>query len=309
MNKVLLFVFVCCSFGCLAQYQSEKNVKDSIPLFETKALLELLSSDEMEGRKSGTEGYVKASKLVEAFLKNSNIRPLFGDSYSDSVTVNDVYSPNILGLIPGKTDSLIVLGAHLDHIGVKNGKIYNGANDNASGVVALLQIAKYLQEHLSNNEHTVIIAFFTAEEMGLHGSRHTAYLLKSVAPKVSYMLNFEMLGVKISKRKEGQVYLVSKKELMIEEQINQFLQKEFLTRMFYKHNENVFQRSDNYSFHLIFDCPAVTFTNFDTTNYNNYHDDEDEFQYMDVENLNKTINQLATSLHYLLDNNIPIEKN
>ena len=303
MNKTFAFLLMFTySFAFAQTKQNEK-----IPLFETKSLVNTLSSDELQGRKSGTEGYLQATKLVEAYLKNAGVQPFFYNSYSDSTTVNGEYSPNIVGYIKGKTDSVIVLGAHLDHIGVIEGKIHNGANDNASGVVAVLQIAKYLKTHLVEPENTIVFAFFTAEEFGLLGSRHYANVLKSLTPKTEYMLNFEMLGHKIYKKKTGNVYMVSMGRNQIQEEINKYLNEQMVLSMYNKVNDKIYRRSDNYSFHNTFGCPAVTFTNYNLSNYDQYHTHKDEFQKIDVKNLNVVINKLAKSIHFLLQNNIPIE--
>ena len=80
---------------------------------------------------------------------------------------------NILGIIEGKNpDKFIVLGAHYDHVGIGNGYIWNGADDNGSGTVGVMTIAKAIMATGEKPENSIIFAFWTAEEEGLLGSRY-----------------------------------------------------------------------------------------------------------------------------------------
>ncbi len=138
--------------------------------------LKTLSADDMEGRKPNTPGSAKARAFIEKRFQESGIKQ-FGDTYLQSFSLKsskDNDGPqgiNVVGFIKGKQhpDQYIVITAHYDHLGVKNGKIYNGTNDNASGVAALFALASYFQKHAPS--HSLIFAALDAEEEGLKGAR------------------------------------------------------------------------------------------------------------------------------------------
>lgn len=146
--------------------------------FDTNQLLQhvkVLSSDIFEGRRTGTNGAIKAKDYIVTELKKLGVEPLVSD-YEQVFTFlsrqKDYNGTNILGLIKGtkNSENYIVISAHYDHEGIKNGEIYNGADDDASGVSALLAFAEYFQKNPP--KHSVILAFFDAEELGLQGSRY-----------------------------------------------------------------------------------------------------------------------------------------
>jgi hypothetical protein len=138
--------------------------------------LRALSADDMEGRGTGTEGAAKARAWLEKRLGEVGIAPLDG-GYEHSFTWRAsgdtaVHTGvNLLGSVPGTEPGsrVIVASAHYDHLGIRNGQIYNGADDNASGAVGLLAMARALRGHPLR--HTVIWAEFDAEEEGLRGAR------------------------------------------------------------------------------------------------------------------------------------------
>jgi len=161
--------------------------------------LKVLSSDAMEGREPGTAGGDKARAFVIERFKASGIAP-FGASYEQgfSFAVRGSNSArrgvNVVGHVDGSRQSrrYIVISAHYDHLGVRNGQIFNGADDNASGTAALFAIAKHFTEHPT--VHSLIFAAFDAEESGLRGSQ--AFLKKPpVDPGLlSLDLNADMIG-------------------------------------------------------------------------------------------------------------------
>src|SRR5919204_5314569 len=138
--------------------------------------VQVLSADSMEGRKTGTEGSARARRFIEGEFKRLGLVP-FGGSYEqpfsftarhDSTTYRGT---NIVGYLKGTAhpDKYIVVSAHYDHLGVVNGEIYHGADDNASGVAALLVLAEELGKE--RPESSIIFAAFDAEELGEQGAR------------------------------------------------------------------------------------------------------------------------------------------
>jgi Zn-dependent M28 family amino/carboxypeptidase len=168
---ILLF-----SFTGAAQTPAPEIHSESFDAARLLSDLKTLSADDMEGRKPNTPGGAKARAFIEKRFHESGIKP-FGETYLKSFSLksskeNDgPQGVNVIGFIKGKQhpEQYIVITAHYDHLGIKNGKIYNGTNDNASGVTALFAIASYFHKHAPS--HSLIFAALDAEEEGLKGGR------------------------------------------------------------------------------------------------------------------------------------------
>jgi Zn-dependent M28 family amino/carboxypeptidase len=138
--------------------------------------LETLSADAMEGRLPGTPGGARARTYILQRFKEAGIQPI-GDSFERPFTFKAGGSPdersgvNIVGVIRGRREPerYLALTAHYDHLGVRNGQVFNGADDNASGVAAVLAVAARLSA--DKPDHSVLVAALDAEELGLIGSR------------------------------------------------------------------------------------------------------------------------------------------
>lgn len=165
-----------------------------------------LASDSLEGRLAGSEGGAKARQYVLNQYKEIGLKPYSGDGLftfkpakaMTSVMMGKGDLKNIIMMIPGNDPQLkneyIVLGAHYDHVGVKGGKVYNGADDNASGSTALIEIARELYAHRSELKRSIIIAAFDAEEEGLFGSKAMVTMLDTNIDKVKVMMSIDMVG-------------------------------------------------------------------------------------------------------------------
>lgn len=156
--------------------------------------LRILSADDMQGRDTGQEGGAKARQYIVDRLEAMGIAASSmgrlqpweaqGRSPDGPKTFNGV---NILGLIPGTrvSDKYIVVTAHYDHVGVRDGHVYNGADDNASGVATMLELAKRLKD--SPPEHSVLIVALDGEERGLLGAKE--FVEAPPVPLSSMVLN------------------------------------------------------------------------------------------------------------------------
>ena len=196
-RKHLITVLMWCVATTLcAQTPVEKGLK-SINRQAAEAYIGFLADDELQGREAGFHGSRVAARYIASLLKEMGIRPL-GESYyqpfdayrkerqqkgrlevhPDSIAklkqvVHQKLSMNnVLGMIPGKkTNEYVIVGAHFDHLGIDpaldGDQIYNGADDNASGVSAVLQIAKAFVVSGQQPERNVIFAFWDGEEKGL----------------------------------------------------------------------------------------------------------------------------------------------
>ena len=153
--------------------------------------VQILASDSLEGRGTGTAGADKARKYLIRRFEEIGLKP-FESGFVQTFNVKEKPAQNLIGYVPGHTDSVIVVTAHYDHLGVKDGKIYYGADDNASGVAGLLAMAQSIRE--GGAKHTFIFAALDAEEIGLKGAE--AFLL---SPPVDIRLiklniNMDMIG-------------------------------------------------------------------------------------------------------------------
>lgn len=190
MKKYFLVVL---SFGFLAQAQVKPVIqKSEIVRIETE-----LASDKMQGRQVFTAGIDSASAFIEKEFAKIGLTH-FKDlkNYRQEFIRKEKNANNVIGILPGKSkpNEYVIFSAHYDHLGtVTEGedKVYNGANDDASGTTAVIALAKYFKE-LGNNERTLIFVAFTAEEIGIVGSR---YFSKNINPdEVVAMFNIEMIG-------------------------------------------------------------------------------------------------------------------
>ncbi len=194
------------------------------PLFSKDKMMEtirFLSRDELKGRGLGTDGIDRTAEFISRKFKDAGLQPAGNTEGSYYQTWSDkccnpektVLMKNVIGVIPGKKSEFsmqsIVIGAHYDHLGTgwpevreeKNrGKIHNGADDNASGVAALIELAETLANNL-NPDRTVIFVAFTGEESGKRGSKHYVKRQKRYPiDKCIAMINLDSVG-RLEKRK------------------------------------------------------------------------------------------------------------
>lgn len=170
------------------------------------SLFEQLSSDALQGRGVGSEGSATARTMIIDRLEALGIEAVgasyehpfkygsFRNQQSGEDTVPDKDGINVIARIPGqeRDGPSLVITAHYDHLGVRDGEIFNGADDNASGVVGTLAIA----EHFSGNppQHDVYLVFFDAEEDGFGGARAFMRTPPIDLDRVALNMNFDMVS-------------------------------------------------------------------------------------------------------------------
>lgn len=181
-----------------------KAAANSITVDELKSHIEFLASDSLEGREAGSQGGQAAGTYIRTFLQKQKIQPGMADEgYFQEF---DGGFRNIIGLIPGNDPELkkeyVVIGAHYDHVGYGKpsnsrggvGQIHNGADDNASGTAALLEVIEALSLHKELPRRSILFVFWDAEEMGLLGSRHWINYPTVPLDQVVLYLNLDMVG-------------------------------------------------------------------------------------------------------------------
>jgi len=188
-NKVIIIAFLCL-ISCNNDSVITKNLIN-------KHII-TLSSDKMEGRRAGSEGIEKATQYIESEFERIGLTKYDTlNSYRQNFNFYDMSFYNVIGILKGKSlpNEYVIISAHYDHLGInqkmEGDNIYNGANDNASGTTAVLALAEYFKK-LDNNERSIVFVAFTAEEMGLVGSR---YFGKNINPNdIVAGINIEMIG-------------------------------------------------------------------------------------------------------------------
>ena len=155
-----------------------------------------LAGDSLRGRKAGSEDAAKAAAYIVSQFEEIGIQPYFEEGWYQPFERSGKTYKNVVGIIPGNDpilkDEYIIIGAHYDHLGVRNGQIYNGADDNASGTATIIEMARILKSQQSNLKRSVIIAAFDAEEIGLLGSYDLSKKLD--LSKVKLMMSIDMVG-------------------------------------------------------------------------------------------------------------------
>ncbi len=154
--------------------------------------IQTLSSEKYEGRKTGTPGNKLAAEFIAqrfAVIGLSSYQEGFKHPFTFKTRANeDKQGSNLIGYIKGKSDQVIVVSAHYDHIGVNGSEIYYGADDNASGVGALLAFAEYFQKN--KPRHTLLFIAFDAEESGLRGA--ASFVKEPTVAREKIVLNINM---------------------------------------------------------------------------------------------------------------------
>ena len=308
MKKSLVALKVFILSSCVNQSSYDQGaIRDQITTKETKVILYTLANDDMKGRDSNSGGYFKAASYVTEYFKKHNITPFY-EAYRDSLVTDSIVSFNIVGQI-GKYNhkrKTILIGAHLDHVGIQNiegDNVFNGANDNAAGSTAVMQISRFLALH--SWEKNIIIALFADEEKGLKGAHHLANRLKDENVDLAYMINFEMIGNVLTSG-ENQVYMTGYKMTSMAEEMNR-VSPNFVQFLPEAKELNLFRRSDNYAFFKAFNIPAQTLSSFDFKNFDFYHKPGDEPERLALENMNKIIGTSAYTLARLLEKNTSIK--
>jgi hypothetical protein len=174
--------------------------------------LRTLSSDAMAGRETGTEGGQKAKAFLVERMQQLELQPVYrgyeqefeATAGTTPETARTMRGTNLVGKIQGtrQKGSSIVLTAHYDHVGVRSGEIYNGADDNASGVAALLAASAYFQEN--RPEHDLIFVFLDAEEFGLQGAQ---FFVESAKPEIEGCIALNVNLDMVSRNNKNELYV------------------------------------------------------------------------------------------------------
>jgi|TARA_B100001245_G_scaffold229751_1_gene208415 Zn-dependent M28 family amino/carboxypeptidase len=276
INKLLVIVFVI-----LSSCNNDSIINNRI----ISKHLSTLSDDKMEGRRAGTNGIEKAAKYIESEFERIGLTKYDTlNSYRQNFNFYDMLFYNVIGVLKGKSlpNEYVIISAHYDHLGInqkmEGDNIYNGANDNASGTTAMLALAEYFKK-LDNNERSIVFVAFTAEEMGLVGSR---YFGKHINPNdIVAGINIEMIG-KESPYGKNTAWITGFDRSDFGEIIQKNLSNtnyEVFPDPYIK--EKLFFRSDNAALAKL-GIPAHTFSTTPMEKDSHYHKVSDEYKTLDI---------------------------
>ena len=290
MKKLNIFILILSiSVSCSEENNSEKYA-ESITSKELSELLYEFASDEFEGRNTGEPGqklavnfirdFYKANDIVKAdntedyfqkFLVDfserqvanpNNINPLESSSI-DEENIDWVKTENVAAIIKGDVypNEYIVLTAHLDHVGIEDGEIYNGADDDGSGSMALLEIAQAFKlAELDGNrpKRSIVILHVSAEEKGLLGSEYYAENPLYPLNETITNLNVDMIGRTDPTREsdnDNYIYLIGTDRLssMLHETSEKVNSRTVNLELDYRFNawddpNRFYERSDHFNF-------------------------------------------------------------
>lgn len=241
------------------------------------------------------ESFFESRGNIIAVLTNEN-----PETYSVEFNQEISRAPlkNVVGMIPGKKkkDEYVIFSGHYDHLGIAKpneagDSIFNGANDDASGVTAVIMLANYYAQ-LKNNERTIIFAAFTAEEVGGFGS---TYFSKQFDPsKVMAMFNIEMIGTD-SKWGNNSAFITGYEKT----DMGKILEKNLKGSAFKFYpdpypDQQLFYRSDNATLARQ-GVPAHTISTSKMDSEKFYHTLDDEIETLDMKNMTEIIKSIAVS--------------
>lgn len=287
---------------------------EAINAEDLKKNLYVIAADDMEGRDTGSKGQKKAGEYIVNYYKNLGISgPKVLNSYYQKVPSDFMKkrgggnlpdSENILAFIEGseKPEEIVVVSAHYDHVGTKNGVVYNGADDDGSGTVAVMEIAKAFQQAKKSGKgpkRSVLFLHVTGEEHGLFGSEY--YSENPVFPLANTVvdLNIDMIGRDDpANRGKQYVYVIGSDMLSSQlKVINEAANKRTNNlELNYKYDdlndpEQLYYRSDHYNF-AKHNIPVAFF--FDGI-HEDYHKPTDDPEKIDYQLLEKRTQLIFTT--------------
>ncbi|WP_298531290.1 M28 family peptidase [uncultured Algibacter sp.] len=276
MFRIILFLLLVIPIKTLAQ----NKTCDSVLFCKTNLIkhIKSLSSDAFEGRRTGSQGAEKTQKYIINQFHALGVLPLLKGYKQnfDFIEKREYYKGvNILGYLKGTVfpKDYIVISAHYDHEGIKQGEIFNGADDNASGVSALFSIAEYLKKYPP--KHSIIFAAFDAEELGLEGSKY--FVKSSTVDSKHIVLNLNM--DMISRSEKNELYVVGASDNKVLKEVLQGHKCSSKIKLKLGHDgydglDNWIYSSDHASFHK----KGMPFLYFGVEDHKDYHEPTDTFE-------------------------------
>ena len=305
MRNPLTYInlFLIIIFSCNLPYEHQNKLKEDV---------EFLSSDDLEGRETGSEGEKTAANYISQrfsdldFIKKGNneflqsfkpkSNPHDEIKFNDSIVDSSITGNNVLAFMDNNAPSTVVIGAHYDHLGYGGEgslyrdseiKIHNGADDNASGVALMLDLASKLKENKKVNNNYLFIAF-SGEELGLLGSNYFVKNPTIDINTINYMINMDMVG-RLNNERSLAIYGLGTSPIF--KQTIKSNNKDFKII----ENESGVGPSDHTSFYLQ-DIPVLHFFTGQHSDYHKPSDDSDLINYYGMELISNYIFSIISDL-------------
>jgi hypothetical protein len=270
-------------------------------LFDAGKMIEdvrTLSADDMQGRRTEQPAIAKARDYIKKRFADVGLKIT---EQEFEVRGRGLPTPakgiNYVATIPGKSKASksIVITAHYDHLGVRDGEIFNGADDNASGTAALFAIASYFKKH--QPEHSLIFVALDAEEKGLVGARH--FVANPPVAKESIILNVNM--DMISRNDKGELYAAGAFSYPHLKPILENVQKKAGVKLLLGHDDPKLGMGDwtNQSDQAAFHAAKIPFIYFGVEDHKDYHKSTDDFTGIQPEFYVRAVETIAVALQEL----------
>jgi hypothetical protein len=303
MKNLIILIFLSLLISCSKEYKPENKIKEDVTF---------LADDALEGRQTGTPGGEKASEYIKNRFEKLGLSPKGTEGFFQPFTFKPKTHPhdevkftentdgtitgrNVVGFIDNKAKNTVIIGAHFDHLGYGgDGSLYrdsikaihNGADDNASGVAVMLNLASKLK-NTNTNSNYVFIAF-SGEEMGLLGSNYFVKNATIDTKAVSYMINMDMVG----RLKDSALAVYGTGTSPIFKQVLKSHNNDFKLVM----KESGVGPSDHTSFYLA-DMPVLHFFTGQHKDYHRPSDDTETLNYEGMEIISNYIFKIISDLN------------
>ena len=315
---ILLCLLPLFSWGQVTSYLEDTvilNYSNSITVKDLKKHIQILASDSLEGRETGEQGQKKAAEYIANCFKKVGIPPYKCKTYFQKFKVKSkghlrqriilkqkyIKGENVLGFIEGTDlkDEVLIITAHYDHLGKKDTSIYNGADDNASGTSAILEIAEAFMKAKKDYvgpRRSVLIMAVSGEEKGLLGSKYYTENPIYSLEKTIANLNVDMIGRIDKHHKNGDyIYLIGSDRLSTElhnisEEVNR---KHFNLELDYTFNDKddpnrYYYRSDHYNFAKN-NIPVIFYFNGIHKDYHKPTDTKEKIDFKKIQKISRYI--------------------
>ncbi|SDR73332.1 PDZ domain-containing protein [Formosa sp. Hel1_31_208] len=317
MKNLIFLLFLTVLFGC------KTDSKEILKPITIKDDVTFLADDKLEGRQTGTDGEKAAADYIANRFENLGLQAKGTNGYFQTFTFKPKTDPhqevnyivkdgdstitgtNVVAFLDNNADNTIIIGAHYDHLGYgaegslyrgESKEIHNGADDNASGVAVLLNLAKKLKTQNKGNNY--LFMAFSGEEMGLLGSNYWTKNATIDLAKANYMLNMDMVG-RLKQDSTLAVYGVGTSPILKQ------VVKSSNSRFKIIENESGVGPSDHTSFYNS-DIPVLHFFTGQHEDYHKPGDDTEKLNYEGMASISEYIFEIISEL----DNNgkLPFRK-
>lgn len=303
---VVFFVFICQHISLTAQQiKTIDDIKEFQQIELTKSIIETLSSPYYEGRDALSNNIYRTHRYLENILKTYNLKTYF-DNYKVDYKIDSVtYAQNIVAVYRGaeRKRGAVLLTANYDNMGVNNSfsneyEAYPGANDNLTGVSALIQIAQFIEKN--KPKENIIFAFTSGKKIGMVGA---GYLADSILKKndlvVNYAINLEQLGRPMENSQNNLISIQDTTSNLVS-LFNEFVGEDFIARD--TSSENAF-RSEHTPIYNVLKIPTATFTSFNFINDDNYMTPLDNIDNLNIDYIHRTTARITFALWKIITEN------